>query len=172
MNDGSIPGGVSLKTGRHAAFFIVVNPMDNQAKARIAPFKNTWKRFSGHCNLVQVEARSTKRTTILSNKIKRSHSVRHTACISFIQRESVFLKLIRKVVHKDLACIRSKIILASANKCGELLGNPKNTADYRVPGISIPTVQTAGCTAIKTERHKTYRDVRKNIGIRNNSLKT
>ena len=30
VNHGSIPGGVSLKTGRHAVFFTVVNPMDNQ----------------------------------------------------------------------------------------------------------------------------------------------
>ena len=29
--------------------------------------------------LVQFEARSTKRTAILSNKIKRSYSLRHTA---------------------------------------------------------------------------------------------
>ena len=30
MNHGLIPGGVSLKTGRQAVFFTVVNPMDNQ----------------------------------------------------------------------------------------------------------------------------------------------
>ena len=30
VNHGLIPGGVSLKTGRHAVFFTVVNAMDNQ----------------------------------------------------------------------------------------------------------------------------------------------
>ena len=30
VNHGLIPGGVSFKTGRHAVFFTVVNPMDNQ----------------------------------------------------------------------------------------------------------------------------------------------
>ena len=30
--------------------------------------------------LVQFEVRSTKRTAILSNKVKRSDSLRHTAC--------------------------------------------------------------------------------------------
>ena len=47
VTHGLIPGGVSLKTGRHAEFFTVVNPMDNPeglgetpcdlSKARIAP---------------------------------------------------------------------------------------------------------------------------------------
>ena len=49
VRHGLIPGGVSLKTGRQAVFFTVVNPMDNQdgfgktlcdlSKARIAPYK-------------------------------------------------------------------------------------------------------------------------------------
>ena len=64
MNHGSLPGGVSLRTGRHAAFFPVVIPMDNQdglgetlwdvSQARLAPYKNTWKRFQNTvfwCNL-------------------------------------------------------------------------------------------------------------------------
>ena len=64
VNHGLIPGGVSLKTGRQAVFFTEVNPMDNQdglgetlcdlSRARIAPYKNTWKRFQDTvfwCNL-------------------------------------------------------------------------------------------------------------------------
>ena len=52
-NHGLIPGRISLKTGRHAVVFTVVNPMDNQdglvetlcdlSKAGIAPYKNIWK---------------------------------------------------------------------------------------------------------------------------------
>ena len=55
VNHGLIPGAVSLKTGRQAVFFTVVNPLDNQdgsgeapcdlSRARIAPYKNTWKPF-------------------------------------------------------------------------------------------------------------------------------
>ena len=84
---GLVPGGVSLRTGRQAVFFTVVEPMDNQdglgenlcdlSQARIAPYLLT---FSKYCILVQFEARSTKRTANLSNKIKRSYSPRHTAC--------------------------------------------------------------------------------------------
>ena len=49
VNHGLFPGGVSLRTGRQAEFFTVVNPMDNQeslgetlcdlSQARIAPYK-------------------------------------------------------------------------------------------------------------------------------------
>ena len=35
--------------------------------------------LSGYSILVKFEARSTKKTAILSNKIKRSSSLRHTA---------------------------------------------------------------------------------------------
>ena len=55
VNHGLIQGGVSLRAGRQAVFFTVVNPMDNQdglgetpcelSQARIAPYKNTWKLF-------------------------------------------------------------------------------------------------------------------------------
>ena len=82
VNHGLIPGGVSLRMGRQAVFFTVVNPMDNQdgsgetlcdsTQARIAPYKNTWRMLSEYSILVQFEARSTKRTAILSNKVERS----------------------------------------------------------------------------------------------------
>ena len=55
VNYGLIPGGVSLGTDRQAVFFIIVSPMDSQdgsgvtlcdlSHARIAPYKNTWKRL-------------------------------------------------------------------------------------------------------------------------------
>ena len=90
VNHGLIPGRVSLKTGRQAVFFTVVNPMDNQdgfgetqcdlSQARIAPYKKYMETLSGYSILVQFEARTTKRTAILSNRIKRSYSLRHTAC--------------------------------------------------------------------------------------------
>ena len=83
MNRGLIPGGVSLKTGRQAVFFTVVNPMDNQDGLGENPMRlvTSKKRaiqkhlgtLSGHSILVQFEARSTKRTASLSNKVKRSY---------------------------------------------------------------------------------------------------
>ena len=90
VNHGLIPRGVSLKTGRHAVFFTVVNSMDNQdgfgetlcdlSKARIAPYKNTWKHCQDTefwCNLKLAQQRGLR---LLSSKIKCSYSLRHTAC--------------------------------------------------------------------------------------------
>ena len=83
VNHGLIPGGVSLKTGRHAVFFTVVklrrNPM-RLVKSKNRAIQNYLETLSGYNMLVQFEARSTKRTAILSSKIKCSYSLRHTAC--------------------------------------------------------------------------------------------
>ena len=81
VNHGWIPAGVSLKTGRHAVCFTVVNPMDNQdGLGETLCIQKCLDTLSGYSNLVQFEARSTKRTAILSNKIKCSCSLRHTVC--------------------------------------------------------------------------------------------
>ena len=55
IRNGLIPGGRSLERGRQAVFFTTANPMDDVfgmgetprdlTKARIAPYKNTWKRL-------------------------------------------------------------------------------------------------------------------------------
>ena len=196
VNHGLIPGGVSLKTGRHAVFFTVVTPMDNQdgfgetlcdlSKARIAPYKNTWKHFQ---DTVQFEARSTKRTAILSNKIKRSYSLRHIACkvhwesdmhedqgsVSFIRGRAwfwdrvLFLELIRKVVDK-IYLYKKHDHLGNRNKMRRGTGNPKQHCWLWSTRYIDLNGETAGRTATK-QRHKTYRDVRKNIGKRNSSLK-
>ena len=90
VNHGLIPGGASLRTGIQAVFFTNLNPIDYQgglgetlcdlSQARIAPYKNTWKTFQNTDFLVQFEAHSTKRTAILSHKVKRSNPPWHTAC--------------------------------------------------------------------------------------------
>ena len=88
VNHGLIPGGVSLKTGRHAVFCTVVNPMDNQdgfgetlcdlSKARIAPYKNTWKHFQNtvfRCNLKLAQQRGLQFNQLNQMQL----SLRHTA---------------------------------------------------------------------------------------------
>ena len=91
VNHGLIPEGVSLKTGRHAVFCTVVNLMDNQdglgetpmrlIKSKNRAIQKYLETLSRYSISVQFEARSTKRTANLSNKIKRSYSLRHTACM-------------------------------------------------------------------------------------------
>ena len=64
IRNGLIPRGKSLKRGRQAVFITSVNPMKDEnglgeiprdlMKPRIAPYKNTWKRFQNTvfwCNL-------------------------------------------------------------------------------------------------------------------------
>ena len=73
VNHGLIPEVVSLRTGRQAVFFTVVNPMDNQDGSGETlcdlSHKNRAKQkyletLSKSSILVQFEARSTKRTAI------------------------------------------------------------------------------------------------------------
>ena len=87
VNHGLIPGAVSLKTGRQSVFCTVVNPMDNRdgsgkpcAHKQESRHAEYLEKLSEYSILVQIEARSTKRTAILSNKIKRSFLLWHTAC--------------------------------------------------------------------------------------------
>ena len=90
VNHGLTPGRVSLKTGRQAVFFTVEHPMDDQGGLRGNPVRPVTSKsraiqkyletLAEYGILVQFEARSTKRTAIFSNKIKRSYSPRHTAC--------------------------------------------------------------------------------------------
>ena len=48
VNHGLIPGGVSLRTGRQAVFFTVVNPMDNQEDLGETPCDLSQKQESRH----------------------------------------------------------------------------------------------------------------------------
>ena len=90
VNHGLIPGGVGLRTSRQAVFFTVVNPLDNQdglgetlcdlSKSKNCVIQKYLETFSEYIILVQFDTRSTKKTAILSNMIKRSYSLRHIAC--------------------------------------------------------------------------------------------
>ena len=90
VNRGLIPGGVSLRKGRQVVFFTIVNPMDNQdgfwetqcdlSQAKDCSIQKYLETLSEYSIVVQLEARSTTRTAILSNKVKRSYPLRHTAC--------------------------------------------------------------------------------------------
>ena len=117
------------------------------------------EKLSEHSFLVQFEARSKKRTAILSNKIKRSYSLRHTACRGIgkaicmktkdqlYQRESVILR--PRVVVKAYSQSDSKDLLVQearssweSQQDAESYGETRsNIADYRIPGISISTVK-------------------------------
>ena len=52
VNHCLIPGRVSLKTGRHAVFFTVVNPLDNQDDLGKKPYATCQKQESRHTKIL------------------------------------------------------------------------------------------------------------------------
>ena len=120
MNHGLIPGGVSLKTGRQAVFFTVVNAMDNQdglwetpcdlSTARIASYKDTRKHFQNTvfwCNLKLAQQRGLQFSQTRSNAVVLCDTlpaefIEKAMCMKtkdqLYQRESVILR--PRVVHK------------------------------------------------------------------------
>ena len=167
VNHGQISGGVSLKTGRHAVFFIVVNPMDNQddlgetlcdlSKARIAPYKNILKNFQDAlfwCNLKLAQQRGlqfyqTKSNAVLLVDTLPAEFIVKAICMKtkdqIYQRESarprVVLRRNSQSGSQDLPVQEARSSWES-HQDGESYGETRsNTADYRVPGISISPVK-------------------------------
>ena len=169
MNHGLIPGGVSLKTGRHAVFFTVVNPMDNQdgleetfcdlSKARIAPYKNTWKHFQDTvfwCNLKLAQQRGLQFHQTRSNAV----ILRDTLPAEFIER-AICVKTKDHLYQRESVTLRPRVVPQADSQSGsqylpvqearsswesqqdaESYGKTRsNTADYRVPGTPISTVK-------------------------------
>ena len=152
VNHGLTPGGVSLKTGRQAVFFTVEHPMDDQgglretlcdlSQGRIAPYKNTWKRFQKTvfwCNLKLAQQRGLQFSQTRSNAVILYGTlpvefIEKAVCMKtkdqLYQKESVILgpRVVLKANSQSgsrSTCTRSKIILGIGTRCGELRENPK-----------------------------------------------
>ena len=148
VNHGLIPGGVSLKTGRQAVCFTVVNPMDNQdgfgktqsdlSKARIAPFINTWQHFQETvfwCNLKLAQQRGlqfyqTRSNAVILYDTLPAEFIEKAICMKtkdqLYQRESVILRP-RFVLRansqsgsQDLHVEEARSSWESQQRCGEL----------------------------------------------------
>ena len=168
MNYGLIPGGVSLRTGRQAVFFTIVNPMDNQdglgetlcdlSQARLAPYKNTGERFQNTlcwCNLKLAEQRGLQVYQTRSNAVV----LYDTLPADFIEK-SICMKTKDQLYQRESVTLRPRVVLKANSQCGsqdlpvqearsswesqqdaESYGETRsNTADYRIPGISISTL--------------------------------
>ena len=116
--------------------------------------------LSEYSILVQFEARSTKRTAILSNKIKRSYSPQHTLLAEYIEK-AICMKTKDQLYQRESVILRPRVVLEAYSQCGsqdrpeqearsswesqqdaESCGETRsNTADYRILGISILTVK-------------------------------
>ena len=107
--------------------------------------------LSEYSILVHFEAPSTKRTALLSNKIKRSYSLRHIACKAtcmktkdhLCQRESVIpkprvvLKANSQSDSQDLLVQEARSSLESKQDAESYGETRSNTADHRILGISM-----------------------------------
>ena len=119
VNHGLIPGGVSLRTGRQAVFFTTVNPMDNQdgfgetlcdlSQARIAPYKNTWKRLPKTvfwCNLKLAQHRGQQFCQTRSNGV----ILYDTLPAEFIEK-AICMKTKDQLYQRDSVILRPRVVL-------------------------------------------------------------
>ena len=126
MNHGLIPVGISHKTGRHAVFFTVVNPMDNQdglgetlcdlSKARIAPYKNTWKHFQDTvfwCNLKLAQQRGLQFYQTRSNAV----ILHDTLPAEFIER-AICMKTKDQLYQRESVIPRPRVVLRANSQSG------------------------------------------------------
>ena len=126
MNHGLIPGGVSLKTGRQAVFFTVVNPMNNQdgsgetlcdlPKSRVAPYKNTWKHFQVTifwCNLKLAQQRRLQFYQTRSNAV----ILYDTLPAEFIEK-AICMKTKGQLYQMESVILRPRVVLKADSKNG------------------------------------------------------
>ena len=164
VNHGLIPGGVSLKTGRQAVFFIIVNSMDNQdamgetlcdlSRARIAPYKNTWKRFQNTVfwrNLKLAQQRGLQFYQTRSNAVifydtlpvelfEKAICMKTKDQLFVILRPRVVLWANSQCGSQDLLVQEARSFLESQQDAESYGETRSNTADYRILGMSISTV--------------------------------
>ena len=167
VRNGLVPVGFSTKTGRHAVFFTVVNPMDDEqglretfcdlSKARIAPYKNTWKPLQDTvcwCNLMLAQEGGLQFYQTRSPAV----TLYDTLPAEFIEK-AVCMKTEEQLYQRESA--RPRVVLRANSQCG-LQDLPRqearsswetqsdaqsfretgcNIVDYRVPGISLSTAQ-------------------------------
>ena len=93
-NLGLIPGGHNSGRDRQTVFFSAVNPMDKEHKdpcdidleaPRLASYKKKVESASRHGVLGRHTACSAERIEVLSNKVERTHALRHTPSLWYLE---------------------------------------------------------------------------------------
>ena len=168
VRNGLVPGGFSTKTGRCAVFFTVVDQMDDKQglretfcdliKSKNHAIQEYLETTSGHSILVQFFARSRRRTAIFNKQgPMRSSSMTHCLQSSLRKRYARKRKnSFTKEKAQDHALCSKQIRIVNHKiypvKKQDHLGKHKSDAqsfwetgckivDYRIPGISLSTVQ-------------------------------
>ena len=167
VNHGLTPGGVSLRTGRQAVFFTVVNPMDNQGglggnPVRLVtsknPYTNTWKHFQDivcWCALKLAQRRGlqfyqTRSNAVILHDTLPAEFTEKAICMktkdqfypweSVIPRPRVVPKANSQSGSQDLLVQEARSSWESQQDA-ESCETRSNTTDDRIPGISISMVK-------------------------------
>ena len=170
VNHGLIRGGVSLRTGRQAVFFTIVNPMDNQDGVG----RNPMRLVTSNNRVIQKYLETLLQNTVFWCNLNlaqqrglqfyqtRSNAVIlcDTLLVEFIEK-AICMKTKDQLYQRGSVILRPRVVLEGnsqsdsqdllvqearsswesqqdAESCGE---TRCNTADYRIPGISISTVK-------------------------------
>ena len=158
LRNGLIPGGTSLKRGRHAVFFTTVNPMEDVygmgetpcdlTKPRIAPYKNTWKRFQNTvswCNLKLAQEKDLQFYQTRSHAVVLYNTL-PAACIE----KAVCMKntdeLYQKVslTPRATSCVKNRtrnmVCKIHKTKTQDHLGNHEVTRKVLVKPVTTPWI--------------------------------
>ena len=129
------------------------------SQARIAPYKNTWKRFHNTvfwCNLKLAEQRGlqfyqTRPNPVILHDTLHAEFIEKAICMktkdqlnqteSVILRPRVVLKANSQSGSQDLLAQEARLSWESQQDAESHGETRSNTADYRIPGISISKVK-------------------------------
>ena len=166
VNHGLLPGGVSLRTGRQAVFFTVVNPMDNQDglgetchKQESRHTKKSWKRFQNTvcwCNLKLAQQKGLQFYQTRSNAV-----ILHDTLLAEVMQKAICMKTKDQLSQRESVILRPHVVLKANSQCDlqdllvqearspwetqqdaeSYVETRSNTADDRIPGMSISTVK-------------------------------
>ena len=195
MRNRLVPRGFSTKTGRHAVFFTVMDPMDDEqglretfcdlSKARIEPHKNTWKPLQDTvhcCNLILTQEGGLQFYQTRSNAV-----VCDTLPAEFIEKrirmKTEKKKALPKRKRQTTCCSQSKFAMwkkdlprqearsfwKTQSDAQSFLETGWNIVDYRVPSISLSTSSTARWK--KTTQLRSWSRSSNHISTKNNFLK-
>ena len=172
--NGLISGGKSIKRGRQTVFFTTVNPMEDVfgmgeipcdlTKPRIAPYKNTWKRFQNMvfwCNLKLAQEKGlqfyfyqTRSRAVVRCNTLPAVCFQKAACMKtqdeLYQKVRLTLRVPRTVLQSNSQYspqnqdARSYWELSSDSKSyGEICNN---TMDHRTLGVPLSAVEHQNTT--------------------------
>ena len=170
IRSGLIPGGQSLKQGRHSVFFTIVNPMEDEnfveetscdlTKPRIAPYKNTGKPHQNTiywCNWKLAQENGllfyqTRSHAIVLYGTPPALCIEKVVCMK--TKDELYQKVrltpsVPRVVFRSNSqiCLQDQQEQDARTSCDQPSGSKmpretgRNTVDYRIPGVPLSAVE-------------------------------